>query len=107
VLVVQSLRGLRNAGALVPGLGELRRLGATFQLPVVGVLANDDDTTLSCLLDTLYRRGDELRGIRDEERWIADLGGNDVGARNTVGEILRQWRQTGGGAREPDAAPTR
>jgi GTPase SAR1 family protein len=92
VLVVQSLRGLRNSRELAPALRELRRFGERFRLAVVGVLANDEDATLSCLLDALYRRGDELRGIRDEERWISDLGGNDVEARLAIGDVLAAWR---------------
>lgn len=89
VLVVQGIRVLENSSRVAEGICVLKEIAREFELKVDGVLVNDEKDVTSVVVDRLFMRGDELRTIDDEQKWLADLACGDS---KYVSDILRDWR---------------
>lgn len=89
ILVIQGLRGLENSGQVAAGICALKQIVREFNLKVDGVLVNDAKDVASVIVDRLFTRGDELRTIDEERKWLADLACEDS---EYVSKILRDWR---------------
>jgi hypothetical protein len=91
VVVAQGVKGLVLVRELAPALLELKRILRRLGVAPPAVLVNDDAAWCSALADRLVC-GEPPRTNVEEQRWIAEIGGEDLIARRVVGETLRAWR---------------
>jgi GTPase SAR1 family protein len=96
-LVFQSLRGffpdrVCSVEDLVEGLREGARIALDRDLKVIGVLANDDDISLSALSDRLLH-GPKVSTLKEEQDVVASMTG--LMNEDLAAKIVRQWRDTG------------
>ena len=94
VVIAQSIRSLMHSPeVLVEGIQYLRTMTREAGLKPVAILANDDSSFNSVLLDTLWFEDDELNTVVSEKRLLHSLTSPWFSPQLDAAAVVRAWKR--------------